>query len=29
VIVYTGDNASMNALGRLWIRAASWLSYFY
>ena len=29
VIVYTGDNASMNALGRLWIRAASWLSYLY
>jgi multidrug resistance efflux pump len=29
VIVYTGDNAVMNALGRLWIRLASWLSYLY
>lgn len=29
VIVYTGGNAVMNALGRLWIRVASWLSYLY
>jgi multidrug resistance efflux pump len=29
VIVYTGDNAVMNALGRFWIRLASWLSYLY
>ena len=29
VIVYTGDNAIMDALGRLWIRLASWLSYVY
>ena len=29
VIVYTGDNAVMDALGRLWIRLASWLSYLY
>ena len=29
VIVYTGDNAIMDALGRLWIRAVSWLSYLY
>jgi multidrug resistance efflux pump len=29
VIVYTGDNAIMNALGWFWIRAASWLSYLY
>ena len=29
VIVYTGDNAVMDALGRLWIRVVSWLSYLY
>jgi multidrug resistance efflux pump len=29
VVVYTGDNAVMDALARLWIRAASWLSYLY
>ena len=29
VIVYTGDNAVMDALGRLCIRVASWLSYLY
>jgi multidrug resistance efflux pump len=29
VVVYTGDNPVMNALGWLWIRAASWLSYLY
>jgi multidrug resistance efflux pump len=29
VIVYTGDNAIMDALGRLWIRLASWLSYVH
>jgi multidrug resistance efflux pump len=29
VIVYTGANPVMDALGRLWIRLASWLSYLY
>jgi multidrug resistance efflux pump len=29
VVVYTGDNAVMDALAWLWIRAASWLSYLY
>jgi multidrug resistance efflux pump len=29
VIVYTGDNPMLNALGRLWIRAAGLLSYAY
>jgi multidrug resistance efflux pump len=29
VVVYTGDNAVMNALAWLWIRLASWLSYLY
>ena len=29
VTVYTGENPVANALGRLWIRAASWLSYVY
>jgi multidrug resistance efflux pump len=29
VIVYTGDNTAVNALGRLWIRIVSWLSYLY
>jgi multidrug resistance efflux pump len=29
VIVYTGDNTIMNALGWLWIRVVSWLSYLY
>lgn len=28
-IVYTGDNPLLNALGRLWIRAAGLLSYAY
>jgi len=28
-IVYTGDNGFWNALGRLWIRAVSYLSYAY
>lgn len=27
VIVYTGDNAVMNAIGWFWIRLVSWLSY--
>lgn len=29
MVVYTGDNAVMDALAWLWIRAASWLSYLY
>jgi multidrug resistance efflux pump len=29
VIVYTGGNAIMDALGWLWIRVVSWLSYLY
>jgi multidrug resistance efflux pump len=29
VIVYTGANPVMDALARLWIRLASWLSYLY
>jgi hypothetical protein len=29
VIVYTGDHPFWNALGRLWIRFMSWLSYAY
>ena len=29
VLVYTGDNRLINTLGRWWIRALSWLSYFY
>ena len=29
VIVYTGANPVMDALGWLWIRVASWLSYLY
>jgi multidrug resistance efflux pump len=29
VIVYTGDNPVMNALGRLYIRVMSWLAYAY
>lgn len=29
VQIYTGDNWFINALGRLWIRALSWLSYVY
>jgi multidrug resistance efflux pump len=28
-LVYTGDNPLLNALGRLYIRAMSWLSYAY
>ena len=29
VLVYTGDNATINMLGRWWIAALSWLSYVY
>ena len=29
VIVYTGDNGFLNALGAVWIRLISWLSYAY
>jgi len=29
VLVYTGSNPVINTLGRLWIRALSWLSYIY
>jgi multidrug resistance efflux pump len=29
VIVYTGDHGFMNALGRLYIRLVSWLTYLY
>jgi multidrug resistance efflux pump len=29
VIVYTGEHAFWNALGRTWIRLMSWLSYAY
>lgn len=29
VMVYTGDDAVMDALGRLWIRLTSWLSFLY
>ncbi len=29
VIVYTGDNGFLNALGKAWIRLMSWLSYAY
>ena len=29
VLIYTGDNFLLNALGALYIRVMSWLSYFY
>ena len=29
VLVYTGDNPVMNALGALYMRVMSWLSYLY
>ena len=29
VLVYTGDNLLMNALGAIYIRLMSWLSYLY
>lgn len=29
VQIYTGDHVILNALGRLWIRLMSWLSYVY
>ena len=29
VQIYTGNNAILNGLGRLWIRLMSWLSYVY
>jgi multidrug resistance efflux pump len=29
VIVYTGDNLVLNAIGGLWIRVMAWLSYAY
>ena len=29
VTIYTGDHFFWNALGKLWIRIASWFSYVY
>jgi len=29
VLVYTGDNPVMNALGAIYMRVVSWLSYLY